>query len=177
MGKKVPFQATWILKLFLTELTIFLEIFFFKMSFQKCISFKDLVAALTIHRVACTVFLCHFSLALVANVLSQSFSWHFRLVWWDSKWLLKAFMFLKVVLELEIPQDSHCLTFTILSLNTTCHKQTKWPKITHISLPNSKTQKQQILGVYVPILFPKIIKYDDIWKFQQSGQEGAPLTH
>jgi hypothetical protein len=26
---------------------------------------------------------------------------------------------------LESPQDSHCLTFTILSLNTTCHKLTK----------------------------------------------------
>ena len=107
----------------------------------------------------------------LANVLS--FSWHFRLFWCDSKWMLKAFMFLKVVLELESPQDSHCMTFTILSLNTTCHKQTKWPKITHISLPNSKTQNihaynnwsnmtKQIMRVtHVPILFPKIIKYDD----------------
>ena len=124
----------------LVEQSLSLKSFSLRWFFRSASVLKTLLRHWQFTGVPCTVLLCHFSLALVANVLSQSFSWHFRLLWWDSKWLLKAFMFLKVLLELESPQDSHCLTFTILSLNTTCHKLTKWPKITHISLPNSKTQ-------------------------------------
>ena len=50
---------------------------------------------------------------------------------------------------------SHCFILTILSLNTTCHKMTKWPKMTHISLPNSENAKF--------LCFWQLIVFDYFW--------------
>ena len=50
---------------------------------------------------------------------------------------------------------THCFILTILSLNTTCHKMTKWPKMTHISLPNIENAKF--------LCFWQLIVFDYFW--------------
>ena len=112
-GKEGAFSSSVDLEILSHRIGNFPWNIFLRWFFRSASVLKTLLQHWQFTGVACTVFLCLFSLALVANVLSQSFSWHFRLLWWDSKWLLKAFMFLKVLLELESPRDSHCLTFTI----------------------------------------------------------------